>query len=203
MRGVALSLGFFMLSLSVARGEVSGLPNSCAKYVEFLGAHVPAETVSQTCIPYEDMIMASKDWRAFVWNFERYFSRDGYPVQIELAMQAALNDNDGRALVHFDAAGSNALEIFVKINDRERAKVYFFLIVKNRNSLFRKYISDELFWAELKRARPPGPLNAFNSQTLENAGFLKCLIRLDAWTLPIEEVIESTLFQRCIKQTEE
>ena len=203
IRGVALSVGFFMLSLSVVHGQVSGLPHACTEYVEYMGSGDTVSALSETCIPYEEMTLASQSWRGFVWNFERYFSKDGFPLEIEIATHAARNNNDGRALVHFDMALENAIQIFVKKNDPDRAKVYTYLIESIRNSLLRKYISDELFWSELAKVKLPTLLSGFSRDRLETAYFLKCLIRLDAWTLPIGAVIQSPPFEMCINEAEE
>ena len=203
MRGVALSVGFLMLSLSVVHGQVGGLPHACTEYAEYMSSDDTVGALSETCIPYEEMILTSRNWRGFVWNFERYFSKDGFPLQVEIATHAARNNNDGRALVHFDMALENAIQIFVNKNDLGRAKVYTYLIVSTRNSILRKYISDEPFWTELAKVKPPALLSGFSRDRLEKAYFLKCLIRLDAWTLPIGEVIQSPPFEMCINEAEE
>lgn len=183
-----------------AKGEV--IPSACAEYSQFLASSesmpITDQLEASECIPYEILVMSATGWRSFVWNFERNFSKDGYPARVYGALKASKDGNGGLAILRLDAASSSMHQVFAKTRDRERGTAYIYLLTRLRNRILREYVSDQNFLTELSGIEKPQVLSSQIISDDRVEVYLVCLIQLDAWTEQFSKLIRSKAFKNCI-----
>ncbi|HHS94839.1 MAG TPA: hypothetical protein ENK63_05840 [Rhodobacterales bacterium] len=143
------------------------------------------------------MVMTARNWRAFGWNYARFFSHDAYPIHIEAALDSMRKGADGEAFVHLDQALSTVAQVAAITGDDARGKVYTWLIMMLRNQLLERYITDQDFLSGLHKLVTPDSLQGRAPTGEGITAYLTCLIRLDALTAPLSEVLEPARLKQC------
>lgn len=203
-RGLSVFVSLAVLACLIGPAQAK---ENCRAYLQILDQPYTVRSVENAsldrCSLYERIIIDSSSYREFAFEFSNRISDNDYPVYIFRALNQIRRGNVASAILNLDVSISSVSEIFTKLGDRERAKLYSFLIVKLRNKALARVISDSSFLDDLEQISEPELTELIDGAADDVAKTISCLITLDSLQVPFETLGESISFNTCLKGAED
>jgi len=198
----------FLLAL-LSAGTLSGwpaasevvLPAPCDAYLENLEAALTglSQEDFDKCGIHEQVIISAESWSDFVLKFEDHIGSETLPVRLFDMFAKESEMNYARAFAGADLALSQTFEIFLHVEDYDRAEFYSSLLIEWRNELLVKAKLPDVFTSNLARSYIRSYEFYGNFSRIDKGQAIKCAIRFDSFLLPLREFLKSKTFEKCVQ----